>query len=133
VRFLNYLLSFNHIGELALNIAQSWMGKPAQRSQDSQYSHKDEHQAHSAAWTCPDDGIHAGCQETGFSHQGFKQAIGQCAAQHMVSSLIGLIDWWLAKDLFFPIERMAMIYERLIIQGTWHAMDAENSLKLPWG
>ncbi len=56
----------------------------------------------------------------------------EIAAQHMVSSLIGLIDWWLANDLVFPIERMAMIYERLIIQGTWHAMDAENSLKLPW-
>jgi AcrR family transcriptional regulator len=56
----------------------------------------------------------------------------EIAAQHMVSSLIGLIDWWLANDLFCTIERMAAIYERLIIQATWHALDSENPLQLPW-
>jgi AcrR family transcriptional regulator len=44
------------------------------------------------------------------------------AAQHMVSSLLGLIDWWLAEDIPYPIERMAMIYDRLIIQATWDVL-----------
>lgn len=44
------------------------------------------------------------------------------AAQHMVASILGLIDWWLANDLPYPVERMAMIYDRLTIQATWHAL-----------
>jgi AcrR family transcriptional regulator len=56
----------------------------------------------------------------------------EIAAQHMVSSLIGLIDWWLTNDLSYPIERMAAIYERLIIQATWQALDADNIMVLPW-
>jgi AcrR family transcriptional regulator len=56
----------------------------------------------------------------------------EIAAQHMVSSLVGLIDWWLEDDLSTEIERMAMIYERLIIQATWHALDSDNLMKLPW-
>ena len=54
------------------------------------------------------------------------------AAQHMVSSLMGLIDWWLANDTPYSIERMAMIYERLIIQATWHAINSDNPMNLPW-
>lgn len=56
----------------------------------------------------------------------------EIAAQHMVSSLVGLIDWWLENDLSTEVERMAMIYERLIIQATWHALDSDNLMKLPW-
>ena len=56
----------------------------------------------------------------------------EIAAHHMVSSLIGLIEWWLVNDLPYPVERMAMIYERLIIQATWHALDADNLMRLPW-
>jgi AcrR family transcriptional regulator len=51
----------------------------------------------------------------------------EIAAQHMVSSLLGLIDWWLAEDAPYSLERMAMIYDRLIIQATWHALRQENS------
>jgi AcrR family transcriptional regulator len=56
----------------------------------------------------------------------------EIAAQHMVSSLIGLIDWWLVNDLPYPVERMAMVYERLIVQATWHALDSDNLMRLPW-
>jgi AcrR family transcriptional regulator len=56
----------------------------------------------------------------------------EIAAQHMVSSLLGLIDWWLANDSPYTIERMAMIYERLIVQATWHALDPDNPMDLPW-
>jgi AcrR family transcriptional regulator len=57
----------------------------------------------------------------------------EVAAQHMVSSLLGLIDWWLAYDQPYTAEHMALIYERLIIQGTWHVMNPNNPVYLPWG
>jgi AcrR family transcriptional regulator len=44
------------------------------------------------------------------------------AAQHMVSSLLGLIDWWLTENAPYSLERMAMIYDRLIIQATWDVL-----------
>ena len=49
------------------------------------------------------------------------------AAQHMVSSLLGIIDWWLSHDQPYSIEQMALIYERLIIQATWHALESEGA------
>ncbi len=56
----------------------------------------------------------------------------EIAAQHMVSSLLGLVDWWLVNDIPYSIDRMAMVYERLIIQATWHAMNSDNPMQLPW-
>jgi hypothetical protein len=56
----------------------------------------------------------------------------EVAAQHMVSSLLGLIDWWLSQDQPYSIDEMALIYERLIIQATWHALDEDNPMHLPW-
>jgi AcrR family transcriptional regulator len=53
------------------------------------------------------------------------------AANHMVAGLIGLIEWWLEKDMLLPVEEMARIYERLVIQATWYALPAENKLSLP--
>lgn len=52
----------------------------------------------------------------------------EIAAQHMVSSLLGLIDWWLAEDAPYSLERMAMIYDRLIIQATWQALRKKEQL-----
>jgi AcrR family transcriptional regulator len=46
----------------------------------------------------------------------------EIAAQHMVSSLLGLIDWWLTENAPYSLERMAMIYDRLIIQATWDVL-----------
>jgi AcrR family transcriptional regulator len=48
------------------------------------------------------------------------------AAQHMVSSLLGIIDWWLSQEQPYSSEQMALIYERLIIQATWHALNPEG-------
>jgi hypothetical protein len=45
----------------------------------------------------------------------------------MVSSLLGLIDWWLSKDQPYSIDRMALIYECLIIRATWHAFEEDSS------
>ena len=53
------------------------------------------------------------------------------AANHIVTALIGLIEWWLEKDRPLPVEEMARIYERLIIQATWYALDSENELSFP--
>ncbi len=56
----------------------------------------------------------------------------ELAANHMVVALIGLIEWWLERDMPLPLEEMARIYERLIIQATWYALPAGNVLSLPW-
>ena len=50
----------------------------------------------------------------------------EAAAQHMVSSLLGLIDWWLHQKQPYSIEKMAMIYEQLIIKATWQALGVEE-------
>lgn len=50
------------------------------------------------------------------------------AAHHMVAALICLIEWWLDNKLRLPIEKMARIYERLIIQATWYALESSNPL-----
>jgi Transcriptional regulator C-terminal region len=49
-----------------------------------------------------------------------------------VAGLIGLIEWWLEKDMPLPVEEMARIYERLVVQATWYALPAGNKLSLPW-
>jgi AcrR family transcriptional regulator len=54
------------------------------------------------------------------------------AANHMVAALLGVIEWWLENELSLPVEEMARIYERLIIQATWYALPAKNELSLPW-
>jgi len=56
----------------------------------------------------------------------------EVAANHMVAALIGLIEWWLEKEMPLPVDEMARIYERLIVQATWYALPAENRLPLPW-
>jgi len=56
----------------------------------------------------------------------------EIAAQHMVSSLLGLIDWWINQKQPYSIDQMATIYERLIIQATWHALGKDNPMSLPW-
>jgi AcrR family transcriptional regulator len=53
------------------------------------------------------------------------------AANHMVVSLIGLIEWWLDQRLSLPVEEMARIYERLIVRATWYALSASNRLSMP--
>jgi AcrR family transcriptional regulator len=56
----------------------------------------------------------------------------ELAANHMVAGLMGLIEWWLEKDMPLPVEEMARIYERLVVQATWYALPVENKLSLPW-
>ena len=56
----------------------------------------------------------------------------EVAANHCVSAVMGLMDWWLAKGKQIDIDRMAKIYERLIIEATWHVMDPDNPTQLPW-
>jgi len=53
------------------------------------------------------------------------------AANHIVAALIGLIEWWLENDQRLPVDEMARIYERLIIQATWYAFDSRNQLTPP--
>ena len=46
----------------------------------------------------------------------------ELAVAHMVTSLLGLIEWWLARGLEPDVDQMAEIYDRLIIQATWQAL-----------
>jgi AcrR family transcriptional regulator len=48
------------------------------------------------------------------------------AAHHMVAAVFGLIEWWLESKMPLPVEEMGCIYERLVIQATWYALDAGN-------
>jgi AcrR family transcriptional regulator len=56
----------------------------------------------------------------------------EIAALHMVSSLMGMVEWWLEHKLDPPAERMAAVYERLIIRATWQALTPDIRLALPW-
>jgi AcrR family transcriptional regulator len=56
----------------------------------------------------------------------------EIAALHMVSSLLALVDWWLAHGMQPSVDRMAAIYERLIIRSTWQALTPGLKLRLPW-
>jgi AcrR family transcriptional regulator len=56
----------------------------------------------------------------------------EAAAVHMVSSLVGLIEWWLEREMQPSVEKMASIYERLIIRATWQGLSREDELALPW-
>ena len=40
------------------------------------------------------------------------------AANHIATSLLGLIEWWLEHDMPYSVEQMANIYERLILKAT---------------
>jgi hypothetical protein len=40
------------------------------------------------------------------------------AAQHIVSSTIALIEWWLKRQMPYTPERMGQIYEELISRPT---------------
>jgi AcrR family transcriptional regulator len=55
----------------------------------------------------------------------------EIAAHHMISALFGLIEWWLSQHQPYPIQTMASIYQRLIIQATWYAMLAQNTFPDP--
>jgi AcrR family transcriptional regulator len=55
----------------------------------------------------------------------------ELAANHIVTALIGMIEWWLDEGQPQPVEEMARIYERLIIQATWYALDNKNRLSFP--
>ncbi|MFN2159112.1 MAG: TetR/AcrR family transcriptional regulator [Anaerolineales bacterium] len=55
----------------------------------------------------------------------------EIAANHMVSSLLGLVEWWISNEMPYSVERMAVVYERLIIGATWYAIESENPIRLP--
>lgn len=46
----------------------------------------------------------------------------EIAGQHMVSSILGLVDWWLAHNQPYTVEEMARFYAQLVIQGTWNVL-----------
>jgi AcrR family transcriptional regulator len=52
---------------------------------------------------------------------------------HIAASALELIAWWLEHNMPYPPEEMALIYDRLIIQATWHIIPRENEAKLPPG
>lgn len=44
------------------------------------------------------------------------------AANHMATSLLALIEWWLENKMSPPSAQMGKIYKALIIDGTMHAV-----------
>ena len=44
------------------------------------------------------------------------------AVNHMATAFISLIEWWLDHAMHPPVEQMAQIYDRLIIQATMFAL-----------
>ncbi|KAA3642702.1 MAG: TetR/AcrR family transcriptional regulator [Chloroflexi bacterium] len=54
------------------------------------------------------------------------------AAQHMVSSILGLVNWWLMENTPPSVQQMGKIYELLIIKGTWQTLSSANPTNLPW-
>lgn len=56
----------------------------------------------------------------------------ELAAIHMVSSLLGLIEWWLESGQPVGVATMAEIYERLVVRATWQALTPGRSIELPW-
>ncbi len=48
----------------------------------------------------------------------------EAAAHHLVVATLGLIEWWLERDLPYPAERMGAIYQELIVRPTrWLAFE----------
>lgn len=45
------------------------------------------------------------------------------AAYHMATGVLGLIEWWLGRNLSPGEDEMAVLYDRLIIQATWYGLD----------
>lgn len=52
---------------------------------------------------------------------------------HIAASALELVAWWLENDMPYPPEEMALIYDRLIIQATWHVIPRGNEAGLPPG
>ena len=50
------------------------------------------------------------------------------AAHHIVTSMLGLADWWLSNDQTVTVAQMAQFYERLVVQPTWHALGLSNTI-----
>jgi len=53
-----------------------------------------------------------------------QRALAEIAVNHMVISLVGLIDWWLTRagGLRPDVDEMARIYDRVIIGAPWQAL-----------
>ena len=54
------------------------------------------------------------------------------AANHVVAASIALIQWWLEHDMTYPPERMAAIYDALIVAPT-QALLSQPDLDAPAG
>jgi AcrR family transcriptional regulator len=48
------------------------------------------------------------------------------AANHIASSLLALIEWWLVHEMPYSVEQMAQIYDRLILTATLNSLHPEQ-------
>lgn len=55
-------------------------------------------------------------------HEGTGLIPGELAADHIATALLGLIRWWLDKDMLEATGRMGEIYNRLIVTATLNAV-----------
>lgn len=57
---------------------------------------------------------------------------GDVAANHIATSILALIEWWLEHDMDYPVERMAQIYYRLILSATLGAVAEAEHEGISW-
>jgi AcrR family transcriptional regulator len=55
----------------------------------------------------------------------------EIAANHVVTSMLSLMRWWLANDMAYSPEKMGAIAAQLIVQPIWRALGEGDELTMP--
>jgi len=53
----------------------------------------------------------------------------ELSLNHIAAAVWELVAWWVSHDMPYPPERMAQIYDELVIEATWWAVSGEKSLQ----
>jgi AcrR family transcriptional regulator len=48
---------------------------------------------------------------------------------HVAAAIWELVTWWVTHDMPYPADRMAQIYDELVIEATWWAVSGGRSLE----
>lgn len=57
------------------------------------------------------------------AHGTLDRVLQDIAVHHMMTAVVGLIEWWLEHDLQPDADEMGQIYERLVVEATWQALN----------
>lgn len=53
----------------------------------------------------------------------------ELSINHIAAAAWELVAWWVSHDMPYPPERMAQIYDELVIEATWWAVSGGKSLQ----